>query len=156
MNIYEHLVVLLNEQKKVISIAESCTGGMLASKIVDVPGSSHIFETGIVTYSERSKVENLGVNPNVIKHFGVVSFEVACAMARGLYDKTKSDYAIAVTGYAGPGNDKEKAPVGTVYFSIEDGENNYQYHVHFEGERNQVRERACEFIVKKLVELLQK
>ncbi|MCD8005882.1 MAG: CinA family protein [Oscillospiraceae bacterium] len=101
-----------------IAMAESCTGGMLASSITSVSGASEMFECGLVTYSERIKSELLGIPIEVIKEYGVVSEEVALAMARGVLDKSGADVGIGITGIAGPTGGTDKQPVGTIYVSV--------------------------------------
>lgn len=108
----------LVEKKKTLAVAESCTGGLIAKMITDVPGSSRYFTYGWVTYSNESKVSELGVKKELIERFGVVSSEVAQAMAEGAKRKSGSDFAVAVTGIAGPDGGSEQKPVGLVYISI--------------------------------------
>ena len=100
-----------------IAVAESCTGGLVASALTEIPGSSDVLEGGFVTYSNRSKLELLGVSDEVVETFGAVSVAVAWAMAQGALDRTAADVAVAVTGVAGPGGGTEKKPVGMVVFA---------------------------------------
>jgi len=109
---------LLNQRKETLTVAESCTAGLLAGQITSVPGSSEYFERGVITYSNRSKVELLDVPEEIIERHGAVSAETAETMALGLRDKFGSDYGIAVTGIAGPGGGTEEKPVGTVYVAV--------------------------------------
>jgi nicotinamide-nucleotide amidase len=108
----------LLEKKKTLAIAESCTGGLMAKMITDVPGSSGYFTYGWVTYSNQAKISELGVEKELIEQFGAVSGEVAEAMAAGARQKSGADSAVAVTGIAGPDGGNEKKPVGLVYISI--------------------------------------
>jgi nicotinamide-nucleotide amidase len=108
----------LAEQKKTLSTAESCSGGLIAKLITDIPGSSRYFTYGWVTYSNEAKILQLGVDKNLIEKYGAVSREVAAAMASGAKVKSGSDYSIAVTGIAGPEGGSEQKPVGLVYISI--------------------------------------
>ena len=112
----------LLEQKKTLALAESCTGGLIAKMITDVAGSSGYFTYGWVTYSNEAKISELGVEKSLIEQFGVVSSEVAQAMAAGARKKANSDYAIAVTGIAGPQGGSEEKPVGLVYIAIASAE----------------------------------
>ncbi len=98
--------------------AESCTGGLIAALLTEVPGSSDVFERGFVTYSNDSKVETIGVPRDLIEHYGAVSAEVAEAMAKGALAHSKADIAISVTGVAGPGGGTEEKPVGLVYLTV--------------------------------------
>lgn len=108
----------LFEKKKTLSTAESCTGGLIAKMITDVPGSSRYFTHGWVTYSNESKISQLGVEKKLIEQYGAVSAEVAQALAIGARQKAGSDFSIAVTGIAGPQGGSEQKPVGLVYISI--------------------------------------
>jgi nicotinamide-nucleotide amidase len=96
--------------------AESCTGGLVAGLITEIPGSSDVFERGYVTYSNRAKTENLGVAPDLIARFGAVSAEVAAAMAEGALRHSPASIALSVTGIAGPDGGSAEKPVGLVYF----------------------------------------
>ena len=109
---------LLLEKNITISCAESCTGGLFAGKLTDVSGISKVFERGIVTYSNRAKMEELGVKAETLDKFGAVSEETAFEMAEGLSRKTGSDLCISVTGIAGPGGGSEEKPVGLAYIGI--------------------------------------
>lgn len=100
-----------------ISLAESCTGGLVAAALTEIPGSSDVFETGFVTYSNESKMELLKVSLDVLETFGSVSIAVAWGMAQGALNKTRADVAVAITGIAGPDGGSEKKPVGTVVFA---------------------------------------
>ncbi len=101
-----------------ITTAESCTGGLLGKMITDVPGSSRYFQRGFITYSNKSKVEMLGVEETLIDEYGAVSAEVAAAMAEGAANWAKADFALAITGIAGPAGGTESKPVGTVYIAV--------------------------------------
>ena len=109
---------LLLEKHITISCAESCTGGLFAAALTDIPGISEVFERGIVTYSNRAKMEELGVKSETLDKFGAVSPETACEMASGLAEKTGSDLCISVTGIAGPGGGTAEKPVGLAYIGI--------------------------------------
>ncbi len=109
---------LLLEKKITISCAESCTGGKFAAALTDIPGISEVFERGIVTYSNRAKMEELGVKAETLEKYGAVSPETAEEMAAGLALKTGSDLCISVTGIAGPGGGTEEKPVGLVYIGL--------------------------------------
>jgi nicotinamide-nucleotide amidase len=100
-----------------IAVAESCTGGLVSAALTEIAGSSDVFETGFVTYSNEAKMELLGVSAEVIETFGSVSVAAAWAMAQGAIRRTRADVAVAITGIAGPGGGSEKKPVGTVVFA---------------------------------------
>ena len=100
-----------------IAVAESCTGGLVCAALTEIPGSSDVFEAGFVTYSNASKIAQLGVSPDVVETFGAVSVATAWAMARGALHATEADVAVAITGVAGPGGGTPSKPVGTVVFA---------------------------------------
>ncbi|MEP0827451.1 MAG: competence/damage-inducible protein A [bacterium] len=108
---------LLRERHQKLATAESCTAGLLAAKITDIPGSSDYFERGVVAYSNQSKMELLGVPSALLEQFGAVSQEVAEAMASGVREKALVDYGVAITGIAGPGGGTAEKPVGTVFIA---------------------------------------
>ena len=100
-----------------ISVAESCTGGLVAAAITEIPGSSEIFESGFVTYSNDAKLDMLRVSPDLLETFGAVSIATAWAMAQSALEMSGADVAVAITGVAGPSGGTEKKPVGTVVFA---------------------------------------
>jgi len=100
-----------------IAVAESCTGGLVAAALTEVPGSSEVLEAGFVTYSNDAKMAMLGVSSDVLDTFGAVSVATAWSMARGALDRSGADVAVAITGVAGPGGGSVKKPVGTVVFA---------------------------------------
>jgi nicotinamide-nucleotide amidase len=112
------LVDLLTARGETLACAESCTGGLLANRITNVPGASVVFLGGYVTYSNIIKVNALGVDPALITAHGAVSEPVAAAMAEGARLKAGADYALATTGIAGPGGGSEEKPVGTVFIAL--------------------------------------
>lgn len=109
---------LLRAGKYTLSLAESCTGGKLASRIVSLSGSGDFFHAGLVTYSNKMKEELLGVSPVSLKQFGAVSKEVATEMLEGLLKVTGTDLGVSITGMAGPSGDNENKPVGTVFIGV--------------------------------------
>jgi nicotinamide-nucleotide amidase len=116
---FEELVgKLLTEKNMTLATAESCTGGLVANLITNVPGSSKYFKRGFVTYSNISKTEELGVSSDIIEKFGAVSEEVAYEMAKGTLNISKTDIAVATTGIAGPTGGSEEKPVGLVYIGV--------------------------------------
>ena len=100
-----------------VAVAESCTGGLVAAALSEIPGASDVLEGGFVTYSNEAKVGMLKVSLDVVETFGAVSVATAWSMARGALEKTQVDTAVAITGIAGPGGGSEKKPVGTVVFA---------------------------------------
>src|SRR5687767_7778009 len=100
-----------------VAIAESCTGGLVAAAITDIPGSSEMFEAAFVTYSNAAKIDQLKVSQELVETFGAVSVATAWAMARGALHASEADVAVAITGLAGPGGGSPAKPVGTIVFA---------------------------------------
>ncbi len=111
------ILQLASQAKRKIVVAESCTGGMLAAALTDLPGSSAVFERGFVTYSNAAKIELLGVSADTLERHGAVSESVAKDMARGALERSGGDIALAITGIAGPGGSEHK-PEGRVCFGL--------------------------------------
>lgn len=109
---------LLLEKKLKIATAESCTGGGLSYWLTNVPGSSAWFDRGFVTYSNKAKIEMLGVNSSTLNTFGAVSKETANEMAQGVLKFSYADIGVAITGIAGPGGGSDQKPVGTVWLAF--------------------------------------
>lgn len=111
---------LLMKNNLTISIAESCTGGLVSEKLTSIPGISSVFDRAIITYSNKAKVENLGVNPETLERYGAVSRETAEEMAQGVRKTAKTDIGLSFTGIAGPDGGTPEKPVGLVYVAIAD------------------------------------
>lgn len=118
----DFVVKYLCEQGITVSTAESCTGGLLSSAITSAPGSSKIFWLGMCCYSERAKVDYLGVDKEVIEKYGVYSLQTASAMSHAVRQKSGSQIGVGITGIAGPQSDEDGKPAGTVFVSVTDGE----------------------------------
>lgn len=127
-----------------IATAESCTGGLLAKRLTDVPGSSRYVERGFVTYSNESKVELLGVDPAVIAAQGAVSAAVAEAMAQGARERARTDVGVGITGVAGPDGGSDQKPVGTVFIAVATPEGGVVRVFRMAGSRATIRERAAQ------------
>jgi PncC family amidohydrolase len=123
-----------------LSVAESCTGGLLGSAVTSVPGSSGWFEGGVVSYSDRVKARVLGVPAGVLEEHGAVSRETVKAMCGGVSALLGTEAAIAVSGIAGPGGGTEEKPVGTVWIAVLAGSGSDCRMYRFPGDRNAVRE----------------
>ncbi len=115
------LVKKLIKKKLKISFAESCTGGLLASSITSISGSSKIFNLGLITYSNQAKIKFLKVNKNIIKRYGAVSHECCSAMVNNLSKISKANINVSITGIAGPKGGTKLKPVGLVYIGIKRG-----------------------------------
>jgi nicotinamide-nucleotide amidase len=102
---------------KRIAVAESCTAGLVCAALTEIPGSSDVFEAGLVTYADEAKTDLLKVSSDVLETFGAVSIATAWAMAQGALARTRADVAVAITGIAGPGGGSPRKPVGTVVFA---------------------------------------
>ncbi len=146
---------LLTKKGLSIATAESCTGGLIAHRLTNVPGSSSYLQGGVITYSNETKIEILGVDSNLIEKKGAVCQEVAEEMAKGVREYMKTDIGLAVTGIAGPGGGIEGKPVGTVHYAIDMGKN--QVHTEklsLQGNRKGIKDQTSEFVLRKLVELI--
>ena len=142
----EAIVKSLNDQKQTLALAESCTGGIIAAKIVGISGASKVLLEGVVSYSNESKIKALGVTPEIISKYGAVSARCAQAMAQGVREKTGADYALSVTGIAGPEGGTAEKPVGTVYFAIAAREKTHTFKYIFpQSDRNTIRQFTANF-----------
>jgi nicotinamide-nucleotide amidase len=136
---------LLKERRLRVAVAESCTGGLLAARLTDGAGASEFLERGYVTYSNRSKVELLGVDPLLLETAGAVSEEVAAAMATGARRAAGADVGVAITGIAGPGGGTADKPVGLVFIALEGAAGTRVRRAHFPyGGRQRVRFQATQ------------
>ncbi|HAH79369.1 MAG TPA: competence/damage-inducible protein A [Ruminococcaceae bacterium] len=126
----EAVVRLLTERRLTVATAESCTGGLVAKRITDIPGSSEVFHLGAVTYSNKAKQKLLGVPEATLRQYGAVSPQTARAMAKGVRALAGADFGLGVTGIAGPGGGTPQKPVGLVYLALSDGENVWVREMH--------------------------
>ena len=145
--------LLMRKQQKVCT-AESCTGGLIAKTFTDLAGSSDWFERGFVTYSNAAKNEMLGVPASIIDDYGAVSEPVANAMARGALQHSHADFAVAVTGVAGPAGGSDDKPVGTVWIALASADELMANRFHFSGDREAIREATLVAALEALIELL--
>lgn len=137
-----------------LAVAESCTGGMLGARITSVPGSSRYFLGGIISYANEVKESQLGVSAGVIREHGAVSEQVAGAMAEGVRDRLGASLALAISGVAGPGGGRPGKPVGTVCFALARPEGTFTWSDSLRGDREEVRERACQIALTTLYRYL--
>ncbi|HZJ78459.1 MAG TPA: competence/damage-inducible protein A [Clostridia bacterium] len=117
-SIEQRVVELLIEKEQTIALAESCTAGYISKRITDVPGSSKVFECGIVSYSDKVKIKLLGISPETFMHHGVVSEQTAKEMAKNVRIVGNSNIGIGITGVAGPGSDENSNPAGIIYIAL--------------------------------------
>ena len=134
---------LLMEKKMTVSFAESCTGGLLAARLTDIPGISAVFDRAAVTYSNRSKMEQLCVRKETLDRYGAVSEQTACEMALGIRNISGTDLGISVTGIAGPGGGTDKKPVGLVYTALAHRDGVTVKRLDLWGNRERIRNVTC-------------
>jgi nicotinamide-nucleotide amidase len=144
------VAALLRERGLTLGLAESCTGGLLAARLTDVAGSSAFFERGLVTYSNRSKVELLGVSAELIQTQGAVCEAVAAAMAAGVRSAAATDIGVSITGIAGPEGGTRDKPVGTVYLALDGAAGTRVKGALFPGDRERIRHQATQLALEML------
>ncbi len=143
----------LKAQDSFITCAESCTGGWIAKTITDISGSSGWFDRGFVTYGNQAKSDMLGVKAGTLERYGAVSDPVVLEMAQGALAAAAADYAVAVSGVAGPDGGTLEKPAGTVWFGFAAGQRApFSQLMHFEGGRDDVRRQAVHFALKTLLD----
>jgi len=133
---------LLREKGWTLSIAESCTGGLICDRITNVSGSSDYFMGGMVTYSNESKAEHLGIPAAIIKRYGAASSQVARKMAQGVRKAFNTTFGLSTTGVAGPTGGTKRAPVGRVFIAISDGKRDFVKKLDLKGTRREIKEQA--------------
>ncbi len=147
---------LLREEGWTLSIAESCTGGLICDRITDVSGSSDYFMGGMVTYSNESKSKHLGVPSNDIKKYGAVSSQVAKRMAQGVRKAFHTTFGLSTTGVAGPTGGTKRSPVGRVFIGLTNGSSTWVRKLDLNGSRRGIKERAGEKALQFFYEILVK
>ena len=135
---------LLTKNKKTLSVAESCTGGLIGERLTDISGASDYFIEGVIAYSNEAKIRTLSVAPEIIERFGAVSAECAEAMARGIRERAKTDFGISVTGVAGPGGGSAEKPVGLVFIGYDNDAQTKSIKLNLPGDRYLVRWRSSQ------------
>lgn len=157
-SVVNHLAVRvgnkLRDMRLMLTTAESCTGGMVATAVTDISGSSGWFERGFVTYSNQAKTEMIGVPAELIDRHGAVSEPVACAMAEGALRNSRAQVSLAITGVAGPGGGTETKPVGMVSFAWSNRLHTETETLVFKGDREQIRAQAAAHALRGLLRLL--
>jgi PncC family amidohydrolase len=145
---------LLQERKLKLVLAESCTGGLLGSRITDVPGSSEYFLGGVVAYAYEAKVDLLNVSWDTLNTKGAVSRETVLEMARGIRELLKGDIAMSVSGIAGPGGGTPEKPVGTTWIGLVAADGEWAKIFYFSGDREGNKISAAEAALKLLLDYL--
>lgn len=151
----ERLVEEAASRNMTIALAESCTGGLIAGSLTNVPGASVVFLGSAVTYSNEAKIDILRVDPRIINEYGAVSSECAEKMSEGAKRIFRSEIALSVTGIAGPDGGSEEKPVGTVWFGISSNDATYTFKKQFSGERAFIRNSAVKTALEALLERVQ-
>jgi nicotinamide-nucleotide amidase len=146
------LVALFKAKGLTIATAESCTGGLIAAAITGVPGASAVLTHGFVTYASAAKTAMLGVPAVLIEEMGAVSEEVARCMADGARARSGADFAVSVTGIAGPDGGTAETPVGTVWFGLAGPHGTTTYHHVFQGDRGAIRAQSVDYALRLLEE----
>jgi PncC family amidohydrolase len=146
---------LLQSRNRKLVVAESCTGGLLGSRITDVPGSSDYFLGGVIAYAYEAKVELLGVSWATLNARGAVSRETVLEMARGVRERLGGDIAVSVSGIAGPGGATPEKPVGTTWIGLVSGDTEQAELFHFSGDRKANKASAVDAALRLLLDYLQ-
>lgn len=154
MRLENRIAKILSSKKKTLSIAESCTGGLLSHTFTNISGSSTFFLLGIIAYDNAAKTKLLNVPSRLIRSHGAVSAETAALMAKGVRRILNTDYSIAVTGIAGPGGGNQHKPVGTTYIALCHEKNTDIQHFHFKGGRTQHKNLAKNAALRMLLKVL--
>ncbi len=135
---------ILTAKNLTIACAESCTGGLLTSRLTDVAGSSNYVEGSIVSYSNEVKNKNLHVDADTLKNFGAVSEQTARQMSANVRKLFNTDIGVGVTGIAGPGGGSAEKPVGTVYISVSNADKTLVKSFNFSGTRSEIKNQSCD------------
>lgn len=144
LSLEEEIVGLMREKQLTLAVAESCTGGMLSSRIIDVAGVSEVYKAGFVTYANEAKMNLIGVKEETLAQYGAVSEQTAKEMVEGALKAGKADVALATTGIAGPGGGTKEKPVGLVYIACGSTENIAVERCLFDGTRSEIRQASVE------------
>jgi len=150
----DRLSNMLKNQKLVIATAESCTGGLIAHTLTNISGSSEYFDRGIISYSNRAKMELLDVPENMLKKHGAVSMEVAKTMAKSVRIKSNVDIGISTTGIAGPTGGSKEKPVGLVFIAVSTEKNTVVKKFNFSGDRSQNKKSTSDAALDMLFDVL--
>lgn len=144
----------LREKNLTIALAESCTGGLVGHLLTQVPGSSDYFIGGVIAYSDKAKEEILGVRDETLKQYGAVSVETAIEMAQGARKVFQTDYAVAVTGIAGPASDLSNKPVGLTWLAVCNDNDVWTESHNWEGNRSEIKQQSAEAALNLLLQAI--
>ncbi len=150
----EIVIKRLREKNYKFSSAESCTGGLLISTLINVPGASQVIDEGFITYANEAKIKYLSVKKETLEQKGAVSEETACEMAHGLYQFTKAQVTVSTTGIAGPDGGTKEKPVGTVYVGCCVCGQVYVKHLQLHGDRISIRSQTVTAALKFITDCL--
>jgi len=150
----EEISTLLKQKKLSVATAESCTGGLIAHTLTNISGSSDYFDRGIVSYSNKAKMQLLNVSEEILNDYGAVSMQVAKVMAENVRIKSNVDIGIATTGIAGPLGGTKNKPVGLVYIGISTKDETVVKNFHFSGNRLENKKETCKTALFMLKEML--
>jgi len=154
MRLEEKIAKILIAQKKTISVAESCTGGLLSNCLTDLPGSSAFFLLGVIAYDNAAKTKLLAVPPHYINAHGAVSAEVVSYMAKGVRRILKTDFGVGITGIAGPTGGNKHKPIGLTYIAVCTDKETIVKQFHFKGNRLQNKSHAKNAALRIILEML--
>ena len=148
------IAAILKKQNLIVATAESCTGGLVAHSLTNISGSSDYFDRGVISYSNESKSDMLGVSEDTLKGYGAVSEQVAKAMAEGIRTRSNVDIGLATTGIAGPTGGTKDKPVGLVYIAVSTSKDTKVERFQFSGDRLQNKESTCNAALQMLLDHL--
>lgn len=154
MTVKKKIAVLLSKQRQTLSVAESCSGGLLGHSLTNTAGSSNYFVGGVIVYSNQTKTKLLGVPPSLLKKYGAVSQPVAEYMALAIRKILKTDFGISITGIAGPTGGTKTKPVGLTYIAVAKQKEVFCRKYHFKGTRIRIKTAAVNSALQQLLPLL--
>ena len=155
MKIEEKIIAKLLQKNQTLATAESCSGGLLANRITDIPGASNIFKGGLVTYSNDAKIKFAGVAAALIKKSGAVCDDVAMALAQGARKKFNTDFGVGITGIAGPSGATRAKPAGLVFIAVANDRETLCLKCLFQGTRTQIKRQSTTQALRLLLEFLE-
>ena len=154
MFLSEKVILKLIKNNISISVAESCTGGLVSKTLTNISGVSKIFSYGIICYSNDSKIKYLSVSKQTLSKYGAVSKNTATEMIDGLFKNEKTQLCISTTGIAGPKGGTKKKPLGLVFIGIKFNKKNFIFKKNYTGNRKEIQRKTKDFIFKKILELI--